>query len=85
MTLDSTLDAPLPAEDRDGDSTLHRAARAARRQLRAGGFWAAVCLPFLHVPLLLTGLDSTGDAAAFAALLVANLLALVVGHGHRTA
>jgi len=84
MTLDSTHDAPLSAEDRDRDSTLRRATRAVRRQLRTGGFWAAICLPFLHVPLLLTGLDSTGDAVAFAALLAANLLALVVGHGHGT-
>jgi len=77
-----TLDALQPAETRNRDAPLRRAASLVRRQLRIAGFWAAVCLPFLHVPLLVTGLDSTGDAVAFVALLAANLLALVVGHGH---
>jgi hypothetical protein len=52
------------------------------RPFRTVGFWAAVSLPFLHVPLLLTGLDSTADTLAFGALFALNLLALVLGHGH---
>lgn len=50
--------------------------------LRTVGFWAAVSLPFLHVPLLLTGLDSVADTLAFAVLFGLNLLALLLGHGH---
>lgn len=46
-------------------------------------FWTAVVLPFLHVPLLLSGLSTTPETVAFAALLGLNLLALVVGHHHR--
>ena len=54
----------------------------AARPLRTVGFWTAVCLPFVHVPLLLSGIASAADAVAFAVLLAANLLALVLGHGH---
>lgn len=46
-------------------------------------FWAAVALPFLHLPLLLaTGLSSSGTATAFVALVALNVLALLVGHSH---
>ncbi|MFB6139183.1 MAG: hypothetical protein ABEJ26_01960 [Halosimplex sp.] len=46
-------------------------------------FWAAVALPFLHLPLLLaTGLSSEPYTNAFLALLAANVLALLVGHSH---
>ena len=45
-------------------------------------FWTAVVLPFLHLPLLATGLDSTPYATAFAALVVLNVVAVVVGQPH---
>lgn len=46
-------------------------------------FWAAVVLPFLHLPLLATGLQSTSLALAFAALVALNVVAVVVGYPHR--
>ena len=46
------------------------------------GFWSAIALPFLHVPLLVQGLDSSSTTLVFLGLLTANLLALYVGHGH---
>lgn len=49
---------------------------------RRMAFWAAVALPFLHVPLLATGLDSPSVTLAFVGLLALNLLALLVGHRH---
>ena len=52
------------------------------RPVRFLGFWSAVALPFLHIPLLLTGLDGTPETLAFLALFAANVLALVLGHGH---
>lgn len=52
--------------------------------LRAFAFWAAVVLPFLHVPLLASGLDNAGEWYAFLALLALNVGALYVGHGHDT-
>ncbi|MFB6143496.1 MAG: hypothetical protein ABEJ30_09170 [Halorientalis sp.] len=52
--------------------------------LRSGvttvAFWAAVVLPFLHLPLLATGLDSLSVTLAFVALLALNVVAVVLGH-----
>lgn len=53
-----------------------------RKPVRLLGFWSAVALPFLHIPLLLTGLDGTAEMGAFFALFALNVVALVVGHGH---
>lgn len=61
---------------------IGRRLRTAATPLRTVGFWAAVALPALHVPLLLTGLDTAGEAAAFATLVALNALALWLGHGH---
>jgi len=67
-------------------STLQAAFANAWRSLKRFGegfaFWSAIGLPFLSVPLLLSGLGSAGETMAFLALLVANVLALVAGRGH---
>lgn len=47
-------------------------------------FWAAIALPFLHMPLLVTGLDTTRMTAAFIVLVAVNVIALVIGHGYRS-
>jgi len=45
------------------------------------GFWTAVVLPFVHVPMLVAGLP--GDLhLAFVGLFVANLLGLVLGRDY---
>ena len=51
--------------------------------VRVLSFWVAVALPFLYLPLLLTGLETTTVTTAFLALLAANAVALFVGHPHR--
>jgi hypothetical protein len=56
-------------------------ARIAARPVRFVGFWTAVALPFLYVPLLLSGLDGT-ESTAFTALVVVHVLSLVVGHNY---
>ena len=56
--------------------------RSLLRPLKGAAFWTAVALPFLHVPLLVTGLDSSTTLGAFVALLVLNVVALLVGHPH---
>jgi len=53
-----------------------------RKPVRLMGFWSAVALPFLHIPLLLTGLDGTAEVGAFLALFALNVVALVLGHGY---
>jgi hypothetical protein len=50
--------------------------------IRAVAFWMAIVLPFLYIPLLVSGLDSTPIRIAFAVLLVANGIALFVGHSY---
>lgn len=49
---------------------------------RALAFWSAVALPLVYVPLLATGAGHL-QAETFLVLLVANILALVVGHDYR--
>jgi hypothetical protein len=47
-------------------------------------FYTAIILPFLHVPLLVTGLESTSTALAFVALLALNVVAVIAGQPHRS-
>jgi hypothetical protein len=65
-----------------GSTVARRSLSVLRRQLQAAGFWTAVALPFLHVPLLLSGLDTPSDTWLFVALISLNLLALLIGHGY---
>lgn len=51
--------------------------------IRFIGFWAAIALPFMYVPLLVTGLDTPGQFQTFFILLALNLTALLLGHRHR--
>lgn len=46
------------------------------------GFWAAVVLPFLYLPLLVTGITSEAELITFLGLLALNVAALLAGHGH---
>lgn len=55
-----------------------------RRMTRAIAFWTAVALPFLHVPLLASGLEASSEWYAFLTLLALNAAALYVGHGYGT-
>lgn len=50
--------------------------------VRATGFWTAALLP-LSYPFLLAAGAVAEYPPVFAALLVVNLVALLVGHGHR--
>lgn len=50
--------------------------------VRVASFWTAIVMPFLHVPLLLTGIETPSETVAFLALLALNVVALVLGHSH---
>jgi hypothetical protein len=54
------------------------------RPLKAGAFWSAVALPFAVLALLSSGLESNTDYLYLSALILANVVALVVGHDYRT-
>lgn len=49
--------------------------------VQALGFWMAVALPVLYVPLLWQGLSGE-TVVPFVGLLVANAVSLVIGHDH---
>lgn len=49
--------------------------------LRFVGFWAAVFMPFLYLPLLTKGL-TTSETPVFVGLLLFHVVALVAGHGY---
>lgn len=51
--------------------------------LEVVGFWAAVVLPFLYLPLLFTGISSQSELLTFLGLIALNLAALLAGHGHK--
>lgn len=51
--------------------------------VRVACFWTAIVLPFLHVPMLATGLTTGTETATFLLLVGLNALALYVGHSHR--
>ena len=62
-------------------TTLSSLSTGVATPLRAVGFYAAIALPLAYLPLLANGLGPA-DAPVVGVLLVANALALVVGHGH---
>jgi hypothetical protein len=67
-------------------SALHRvdpgAVRASAESLvRAAGFWSAVALPFVMLVVLANG-GAQRHPLAFAGLLAANMVALVLGRNY---
>ncbi|MFW5965821.1 MAG: hypothetical protein ACOCP3_03655 [Halodesulfurarchaeum sp.] len=53
------------------------------RPLRAIGFWSAITLPFVYVPLALGGLETATAQQAVAILIGAHVLALILGHRYQ--
>lgn len=51
------------------------------RPIQALAFWLAIALPLAYLPALAMGFEAV-STTTFAALLVANAVALIVGHGH---
>lgn len=50
------------------------------RPVEALAFWTAIVLPFLYLPLLFVGLESTTELAAFFGLVALNVVSFIVGH-----
>ncbi|MFQ3318934.1 MAG: hypothetical protein ACI8UR_001991 [Natronomonas sp.] len=61
---------------------LPAAASSLLGPLKAGAFWAAVLLPLCTVALLATGVETTADYLTLVGFVVANVIALVVGHDY---
>jgi len=58
------------------------AGRSPTDPVQRTAFWAAIALPFAEVGVFLLGIEGLIGAAVLLALVVANVLALVVGHQH---
>lgn len=78
MSSSSITDSRSLREALDGRSIPELVARPLKRL----AFWAAIVLPFLHLSLLVTGLDSQSMTLAFVGLVVLNVGALWIGHPH---
>lgn len=61
--------------------SVRNSLRVAAAPLRFVGFWLAVALPFLYLPLLAGGLQGN-EPVTFVALLGLNAVSLVLGHDH---
>lgn len=49
------------------------------RPIEAVAFWAAVAMPFVYLPLLFTGVETSAEQIAVVALVAVHVVALVVG------
>jgi hypothetical protein len=67
------LRSPLPHAARDDRL------RRVRHTLSALSFWGAIALPAVYLPLLLSGVDTTGGLATFLLLFGLHVSALVGG------
>ncbi|GAD52830.1 hypothetical protein MBEHAL_1590 [Halarchaeum acidiphilum MH1-52-1] len=50
-----------------------------RKPIEALGFWSAIALPFLYVPLVVSGLQTTSAQYACILLIVLHVVSLVAG------
>jgi|AntRauTorcE11898_2_1112593.scaffolds.fasta_scaffold13134_2 hypothetical protein len=64
--------------------SARRASAAVGEPIQAIAFWSAITLPFVYVPLLLMGLDTRRRAGAFAVLMLAHVVALLLGQSYRS-
>lgn len=87
MSTPSVHTETLPEHDgtaERGSSTVFRSiAQRVFDPLRMLGFWSAIALPFLYVPLLATGLETVAQTTVFLALLALNVVALLIGRSYR--
>ena len=73
----SIADASPPADAQS------QSRRLLLNPVRAIAFWTAIALPFVQLPLLVSGLQRPTTALAFLALLAVNVFALYVGRTYR--
>lgn len=78
---------PIASAERGGETAdaAHPAGRsgpALLRPFQAAAFWAGVGLPFLYLPLLLSGPTTNAQWIAAVGLLTVHATALYVGHSH---
>jgi len=71
------------ADQSRGSRSSSRSALASLQYgVSAASFWMAITLPFLYVPIFVTGLDERAEYVAFGGLIVAHVLFLSLGHSY---
>lgn len=81
---DAVAQARLPARGRgEFASWLARIRGAVVAGAEWVAFWLAIVLPFVTLTFLANGISTSGELTAIGWLLVANVVALVVGQNHR--
>lgn len=73
----TTAHETAPVEATKGFGTL-------LRPVEAAGFWAAVGLPFVYLPLVLTGIDTSAEQLAVVLLIAAHVVSLYLGRHYKT-
>jgi hypothetical protein len=66
----------------DAADTAGESRPALLEPVEAVAFWAAIALPFLYLPLFVTGPDTTAAWSATLGLVVVHVLALYLGRSH---
>jgi len=64
------------------DDAVPSVGRTLVAPIRGVAFWTAIALPFLYLPLLATGLQSSAVRTAFGVLVLTNVVTLLVGHSY---
>jgi hypothetical protein len=74
---------PRDAFGRDGAlASVSTLVRESRLLVRGAGFWAAILLPVVYVPLVLLGHPWVTDVTNFSKLIGLHVASLVVGRGY---
>lgn len=81
-TIIDTMNEEDEGDDDDARPVTGLSMDSVSASVRFVGFWTAIALPFLYVPLLATGLESSGQRQTFFLLVVLNVAALLLGHRH---
>lgn len=71
--------------EQSADGQRRVAVSALARPFEAAAFWSAIALPFLYLPLMFSGLESTSQLSAFVALLALHAVSIVAGHRYNRA
>ncbi|SIR23782.1 hypothetical protein SAMN05421858_1944 [Haladaptatus litoreus] len=79
----STITDPETKTVRTSDEEAKSSDHSLSTPIQRIGFWTAVALPFLYMPLLATGLNTPGQLQTFLILVAINMTALLIGHRHR--
>ncbi|MFB6133345.1 MAG: hypothetical protein ABEJ44_08110 [Halanaeroarchaeum sp.] len=79
MSLPSTPSVPTVSRLRDSLSGAVTGYEVLLRPIEAVAFWAAVVMPFVYVPLLLAGVETSAERVAVAALVAVHVVVLIVG------